>query len=540
MRRLALAAMAALAACSVKLEGAPCMTDANCPDSQRCDGAGAQPGRCVACVPDPACGADGTFCVAGDSGLLRVCSTSAGGCRYSTSVACATPQVCGGTSGTASCACPLAGTASGSGCGTAGAQTCDPASGNALSCVSQGTCLVWTAAAGPTCTSQGLVCDASSGSPVCVCGTYSGTDLFADSVSGSAASAAVRPTGAQTPTTCRFKSLTDALAKASAGSTVKMTGWTSTSGAVVFSSASSSAGFPLVVGPGVTLTTTDSPLDPTHYVVEVDQAGTRPVLQLDHDAAVSGFTVQPTGAGTASEALFVSCTGAGTAPVTLSSLVLDGKGLLAASAIAEGLRLSGTCGVSAQSVVVTNAAQAGMRVNTSGLTASPPSVSIAGCAMRANGDGGLVVDVDASMGPLSLSVTGNEVALNGATTTYTDGAVTRRGGGVVLRGTVPLSFAFTGNTVHGNSYDQVLVYSSGAWNLSAAACGSSSNTFTCYDTLSIGGPWVGLSALGGASVMASDDSWAHGTPSAGVDFFKALGSTVDVGTTSCAPTLTCP
>jgi hypothetical protein len=471
MRRLALAAMAILAACSVKLEGAPCLSDANCPDTQRCDGAGAQPGRCVACETDPACTSDGFACV--DLHTIRECRTNAGACHYALSIPCGT-LTCGNMPAYGSCPCPA-----------------------------------------------------------------NGGELEVDAVQGSALGAPFFPTGISSPAQCRYRRLGDALAAASSGNTVKMTGWTS--GTVTFSVAASGEAFPLVVNPGVTLTTTDSPLDPTHYVVEVDQAGAaRPVLQLDHDAAASGFTVRPAGSGTASDALFVSCTAGGTAPVTLSNLVLDGKGSLGTSTIAEGLRLSGTCGVSAQSVVVENAAQAGVRVNTSGLTASPPSVSIAGCTMRANGDGGLVVDVDASMGPLSLSVTGNEVALNGAATTFTDGAVTRKGGGVVLRGAVPQSFAFTGNTVHGNSFDQVLVYSSGSWNLSATACGSSSNTFTCYDTQSIGGPWVGLSALGGASVAASNESWAHGTPSAGTDYFRALGSTVNVGTTSCAPTLSCP
>lgn len=106
---------------------------------------------------------------------------------------------------------------------------------------------------------------------------------------------------------------------------------------------------------------------------------------------------------------------------------------------------------------------------------------------------------------------------------------------------VPQGVTFTGNAVHGNSYDQLLVWSPGTWNLSASACGAASNTFACYDAVNAGGPWLGVSALGGASVQVSYNSWVHGTPSAGVDYFQALGSSVSVGTTSCpASTLACP
>ncbi len=468
MRRLAVAAMAALAACSVKLEGAPCTTDANCPDEQRCDAA---THACVTCEPDPACASDGFACA--DPNTMRECRTNAGTCHYSRLISCGT-IACQGSAPAATCPCPS-----------------NPG------------------------------------------------EILADAVQGSAG-APFNPTGLSSPAQCRFKRLGDALAAASSGSTVRMAGWTAAAGEVKFSGAATGESFPLQVKQGVTLSTDDATPTPAHYVIEVDQPGpARAVLQLEDDTAASGFTVQPAGSGSASAALLVSCSIAGTNAVALSGLVLDGKGSLGASAIGDGLTLSTQCGVSVQSVVVQNAARAGIRVNTAGLATSPPTVSIAACFMRSNGDSGLVVDVNPSLGPLSVSVTGNEVSLNSATTPFTDGTATRRGGGVVLRGAVPQSFAFTGNTVHGNSFDQVLVYSSGSWNLSATACGSSSNTFTCYD-VNNGGGWVGLSSLGGASVAASDDSWAHGTPSAGIDFFQALGSTVYVGTTSCPANTTCP
>ncbi len=540
MRRLAVAAMAALAACSVKLEGAPCTSDGNCPDSQRCDGAGAQPGRCIACVPDPACGADGTFCVAGDDTLLRACSTNVGGCRYSIVTACATPQVCQGTAGSVGCGCPPIGSSLGDRCTSAGTQACDPVSRNALVCESQGTCQVWVAAPGTSCTSQGLVCYASGGSAVCVCDAYSGTDLYADPFSGSPASAAVRPTGAQAPAACRFKSLTDALARASAGSTVRMTGWTSTSGAVAFSSASGET-FPLVVNPGVTLATTDSSPVPAHYLIEVDQAGAmRPVLELDHDTTASGFTVQPATGGSASEALLVSCAAAGTNAVALSDLVLDGKGSLGASTIGVGLRLVGPCSVTAGAVTAKNATGAGILVQSLNPPTPAPAcaISIAGCTMQGNGDSGLVVDVNTSNGLPSLLITGNDLTANRASTAYSDSTTSRRGGGVVLKGAAPSPLAFTGNQVHGNSYDQVLVWSSGTWDISGGtACGTTSNNFTCYDAANVG---VGLSALGGARVTAGWEYWTNSLPVSGTDFQPVNASTITVSS-GCSPNpLTCP
>lgn len=465
MRRLALAAAAALAACSVKLEGAPCATDANCPDDQRCEGAGAQPGRCVACQSDPACAADGFACAGGAT--VRECRTNAGSCHYARYIACGT-----------------------------------------------------------------LTCLAGS----CTCPSNPGSELVADAVQGSALGAPFFPSGLSDPPQCRFRRLGDALAAAAAGDTVKMAGWTA--GEVKFSSAATGESFPLTVNQGVTLTTADASPAPAHYVIEVDQGGqTRPVLQVGNDAAVSGFTIRPAAGGSASDALWVNCSVAGSSLVALSSLVLDGKGSLAASTIDEGLKLDGPCDVAATSLVVENAAKTGIRVLSA---TSSASVTIASSTIRGNGDGGLVVNVDASLGAPSVSLLDNQVAGNRATTVYTVGAVSRRAGGVVLQSATPSPFVFSGNQVHGNSFDQVLVYSSNAWNLSAATCGAASNTFACYDTTSAGGPWVGLAAIGGGAVNAANAYWANGVPSSGTDYFQASGSTVTSSPSCGMSSLTCP
>lgn len=471
MRRLAAALWLLAAACSVPLEGAPCTTDANCPDTQRCD-AGTR--ACVTCVADPACTADGFSC----AGLhtIRECRTNGGTCRYSQMISCGS-----------------------------------------------------------------LDCDVPTGS--CPCLSNSG-QFVADPVQGSAAGPPFFPTGNSSPPQCRFRRLGDALAAASAGDTVRMTGWTAAAAEVKFSASASGESFPLTVKPGVTLTTTDASPVPAHYAIEVDQPGaTLPVLQLDHDAAASGFTIRPGGGGTASDAVLVNCSAAGAGPVTLASLVLDGKGSLPASALDDGLNLKGPCSVTASSLLVEGAAKAGIRVESSVPPAGSSSVSISISTIRGNGDGGLVVNVDASNGRPSLSVTGNEITGNSATTSYTDTTVTpnvtRKGGGVVLLAAVPNPLVFTGNRVHGNSFDQLLVWSDNTWGLSVAACGATSNVFACYDTQSAGGPWVGLSALGGSTVNALNESWAYSVPQSGRDYFRTTTSTVDASS-PCSPSVTCP
>ncbi len=77
MRRLALAAMAALAACSVKLEGAPCNDGTNCPSGQ-------------------ACGYDRTCSEAAAGCLVNECKKGDTSCSTaSTATACVAQGVCG-------------------------------------------------------------------------------------------------------------------------------------------------------------------------------------------------------------------------------------------------------------------------------------------------------------------------------------------------------------------------------------------------------------------------------------------------------------
>lgn len=91
MRRLALAAAAALAACSVKLEGAPCTSDANCPDEQRCGVDGKCSQAAVACPgtaalvnypPPPSlnCQPGQSYC--GNDNSIVTCSVDSAVCSH--------------------------------------------------------------------------------------------------------------------------------------------------------------------------------------------------------------------------------------------------------------------------------------------------------------------------------------------------------------------------------------------------------------------------------------------------------------------------
>jgi hypothetical protein len=103
--------------------------------------------------------------------------------------------------------------------------------------------------------------------------------------------------------------------------------------------------------------------------------------------------------------------------------------------------------------------------------------------------------------------------------------------------------AFTGNTIHNNTGDQLVFYGPGAFDISSDTCGAGATrpanavySYTCK-TL----PVVGISVRNGAIVNASGTSWAASPPVAGVDY------TVDSNPASaitvsgeCTPIPACP
>ena len=325
-RALLLAALAALAACSVATEGAPCRDAVSCPVDQACgadlrcsakalactrcmpgetacvsggvatcavaaDGVCADfanpvaPGphqRCdapspgvaqLACVPS-ACSVSGSVCV----GALaeQPCDVDAAGCLYPTGEpqACLGIATCAGVDGQGKCQCPAPALHAGGGCATAGDVSCDAAKRSVLECKVDAAsgCRAWSArtdcstgAAVP-----GLVCGGPASAEGCVC-PAAGTTAYVDA--GRTAVPGLLATGAASPAACRFGDLTP-IATAPAKSTVVVTG-----APQIFTDA------PPLVPAGVTLTT-ESALAPEtkgQWVLELS----RPLV-LGEGATLSG------------------------------------------------------------------------------------------------------------------------------------------------------------------------------------------------------------------------------------------------------------
>jgi hypothetical protein len=106
-------------------------------------------------------------------------------------------------------------------------------------------------------------------------------------------------------------------------------------------------------------------------------------------------------------------------------------------------------------------------------------------------------------GPGAYSLTNCDIVGNGGT-------------GLHLNGTSNDLKVFSGNRIHDNGGDQILV-SGGSWNLSApAGCDGGQNAIYGYQT-----GYVGL-AVDAGKATANDDSWQNPTPVAGVDYYGSL------------------
>jgi hypothetical protein len=280
---------------------------------------------------------------------------------------------------------------------------------------------------------------------------------------------------------------------------VRATGYAGTS--MVFSSEPGAVTVPA----GVTLTTDESPLTPTHYVLQAPSIST-PFITLAEGATFSGWEVR-NGFGTA-DAIRTNCgavTGAAIDTVTVS-----GAAPAPSSArFKAGIHHAGVCSLSVNKVTVSGVMDSGILL-----------------------DGG---------GP-AVSLTNNVITGNGATTLYSfPGMVTRRGGGIVVAPSVPSSFLFHGNQVYGNQGDQILVAApTGTLNLTGGAaagdCGVTSNVIRCYDAASAGkGIYAAPAPL---EVKADFNEWQTTFPTGVVDFFGNV-----TGTASWCdpdPTRVCP
>jgi len=554
MRHLiTLAAVAILAGCTVDVEGAACLDDANCPAGQRCGyggscsvAAAACPGpicqehecsgqtarRCVVSGEGPCasfveevcsayedcspasgtCGCKDTPCLPGvnafcdASGDRVVCATDPGSqCRYVASTAgCGLGETCGGAPD-ATCSCPVAGANVGDGCDQEGKTSC--LGSNLLDCVPKvagSTCLVWSLV--EDCAGASLVCDPGAAGPpevaaACLCPPHleSPVVLHADP------SAATRPNlarnGALEPSSCRYVSLAAAVAGASSGNTVKAIGYAGTP--VTFTEG------PFTIPEGVSVTTDDATPTPGNYVVEPSAAvGAATFVTLRPGASATGVTFRNTTAS--GVGIETNCTDAGdTATVTLETIQIAGLGTGGGAApprFANGLRHGGNC----------------------------PLVLSGSTVEGADDTGVLITDAASST---SLTMIGNLIQLNQANvTSYTIGSSDRSGGGLVIYGTHPGTVTFLRNVFLSNAGDQVLIFSPGTLDLSTPGCGADSNTFACYAA-----PGVGLSSRFG-TVNVAHSFWQNDLPVAGTDFVAATGATiVGAGGLSCGGfTEVCP
>ena len=356
---------------------------------------------------------------------LAACTVSTTGAPCASDLQCPTGQGCGVNGKCSvealSCACTEPGAVQ---CGGAGGQVvlrCDAASADAA-------CLSWIPVT--DCATSSLLCS----DGACTCPAHAGATWYADAVSGSASGATPRPTGVQSPAACRFRSLNDALAAASAagGTVVQAVGWSAaTPGAtVVFSEPGA-----LVVGPGVTLGS-DAPSGvSSRYAVTTAAALSTAFVTLGPGASLSGLEVR--NAAATGPGVETSCRGAGdVAPVSLSDVSVSGAGGGSPAArFAAGIRVTGNCPANLASVSVTGAAI--------GLLVDAAAAGVESSAALSTFTAATVAGIEVDEGRLALTggtVTGNAV-----------------GAAVGSAGTGAPALSATGTTFSDNAGDAVLV-----------------------------------------------------------------------------------
>jgi parallel beta-helix repeat protein len=404
----------------------------------------------------------------------------------------------------------------------------------------------------------GLVCP--DGADACACAPAKDEFHFDPT---RVASPDLAPTGAANPSACRLGSLDVALEKAAE------TGASARAVAVGPQTTYELPAGGLDVPAGVLLTTA-TPGEPA-YTLEVPAlTGTSPAaVRLGSGSGLEGFTIRNVGA-TAGVGVHVGCD-AGI--VILATVTVAAKAV--AGSLDEGVRIDGSCSLSATNLEVSGAKGAALFVATSPDSASSVeggslrssqeglhlksgklvlrSIEVAenlaagvaagesgggtefemhDCNVQSNGDTGIVL-----YNNTRLSLTGNEVTDNRAVTAWGGRSV----GGVVFRTNPPpapvngkpATLVFQGNRIHGNVGDQAMVYKSTApWVLDGSDCAALRNEFSCY-----GSGGVGLSSVDSV-VSARRASWQSPVPTAPTDFRVVGAGSIDAGS-DVVPELSC-
>ncbi len=414
----------------------------------------------------------------------------------------------------------------------------------------------------------GLECRGEGAEAACFCPTNVGAEVVVDPGAGAPAGAPA-PTGVRTPAACRFGTLEAGLAAARDGvaSVVVAAGAPATYPVTA----------PLAIPPGVTLRADDEPPAPDQRVLSLEgdvAAG----VTLAEGSALSGFTIRNGSAPSSAVAVEVAC--AAGALARLADVIVEAAG--ASSTLADGIRASGACPLELSRVTVRGAAGAGLLVaragaadtvlvadstfdgngvgvrvargdltlqravvkgndgvgvvgGAAGATAADTRLTLEQSTVRANGNTGVLVMADAKR----VHLLGNRICGNAsASQNCGTGGVNRSVGGVCLYAAPAGDVSFSGNAIHANSGDQLMV-AGGTWNLDgpsgATACGAGRNVFAGYLASSARGVFAAY-----ANVSVRWNGWEVPSPRLGFDYEAApAGYSVDAGTGT-SPNQVCP
>jgi len=420
-----------LVTCTANAQGCITSSAAACPTHQSCKGTL----PAAACTCDHGCAAVGDFCADGDT--QSTCSLDANNCRFISDT-----NACGGvaTCVNGGCDCPATGTTEGTGCSNLDDTLC--AGSDVLTCLSDTSpgaigCQVWALTtpcagdqAGP------LTCGTKAGFAACQCPENIGTAVYVDPVAGSdsADDAHPFPTGIQTPTACRFGTLTHGIDRVGSPGTVVAI---SDNPPVAFTTEL----LPLAVKSGVTLTTA-APATPASYIIEFDDAAAFAALAVASGSAVSGYTVVQSGSANAAASAVTCSAGA----VSLASLVLDGNGTMS-----NGIAAGGSCAATVTGVTVGEFTASAIDVSSTAAT------TITGGLLRASLNGlrqsngvvtahALTVQNNAREGIVLLGGSPNLVLDSGSVVTLNGRAGAGFAGISVTKG----SLSATNSTITGN------------------------------------------------------------------------------------------
>ncbi len=254
---------------------------------------------------DPRCGStprEGDFCPTAGGTTFGHCAKDARNCLFVSVVdnACSNALTCNAAgvvdTGTA-CGCPADAQTLGTGCAnrTVGDTAIDVANNVVLRCEAAGTCRIWKVMV--DCGATSLMAGQINGLNVCVCKPAASGAYYVDPSPAMATYMNGSPTGTEAPAACRLRSIKDAIARIQGGAPFSRVIVKHDPPFPAHLGAVNGEVFPLVVPPGITVTTADgNDLDPSHYFIDIDTVGaSQSAVSLGHGSVLGGFTLDASG-----------------------------------------------------------------------------------------------------------------------------------------------------------------------------------------------------------------------------------------------------